>query len=214
MNNFIGFDKYKLSGAYHWNSIENNEEYIAQSSVIINEAINTNPKTILDIGCGDAAISGKLALLLPNSKVYGFDAEDSAIYCARSKIQELNITNIELNISLINSAKELYKDKTFEMVFSLDVIEHLPEPKELIDLFKYFQKDNTFFLLGTPLFIDKNFISPYHVIEYSKDEIKTMVGKHNIIQEWVLPGKRKHNTTKQKHFYEESYYMCKLFFKD
>ena len=214
MNNFIGFDKYKISGAYHWTAIQNNDEYIAQSNIIINEAVDNNYKSILDIGCGDGAISGKIALLLTESKIYGFDAEESAINCANIKIKELRLDNIKLNHSLISDAKELYYDKSFDMIFSLDVIEHLPNPKELLDFMRYYQKENSSILIGTPLFIHKDLVSPYHVTEYTKEEIRNLVGYSNISVEWILPGSRKNNLTKEKNYYEESYYICKIFFKD
>lgn len=215
MNNFIGFDKYKISGAYHWNSIETNKEYIAQSNIIIQEAIDNKPVSILDIGCGDGAISGKLGRLLPESSILGFDAEQDAVSCGIDKLLEFGITNVRLENKTITEAKNIYSDQKFDMLFSLDVIEHLPDPKEMIDFMRAFQNENTkSILLGTPLFIENELMSPYHVTEYTTDQIRSMVGIENIILEWILPGKRKNKITGEKRLYNKSYYICKILFKD
>lgn len=212
--NFIGFDKYTSLGAYHWDAIKVNDEYKSQSKIIIDEAIQNKVNSILDIGCGDGAICGTIATMLPESKIDGFDAERDAIICGNKKINDLKITNVTLNQSTIEESKNLYMGRSFEMIFSLDVIEHLPNPVEMIDFIKQFStKQTKTILIGTPLYISDELVSPYHVKEYTKEEIRKIVGSENIKKEWILSGKRRpSNNRSQKKTYEENYYICKLSF--
>lgn len=209
-NNFIGFNKYDISGAYHWDALNINEEYISQSNIIINEAINLKPSFLLDIGCGDGAIAGKLGMLLPESNIYGFDAEPTAVSCATKKLSQYNITNVTINNCNIEEAVSLYKYKNFDFIFSLDVIEHLPNPFELINFIKIFNPKNA--IIGSPLFSGEEYMSPYHIKEYTKDELISMIGKENILQEWILGGKRKSKVNHNKRFFEKNYYICKVCF--
>lgn len=206
--NFIGFDKYSLSGAYHWGAIETNQEYVAQSNVIIKEIIEDKASFILDIGCGDGAIAGKLGRLLKSSKIFGFDAEPEAINLANKKLKEFNILNVKLYQSFIGSANKELENIIFDSVYSLDVIEHLPNPYELINFIKNLNPRSA--IIGTPLFISEEFMSPYHVKEYTKEEILHLVGQKNIIKEWILPGNRKSKITGTKTNFLENYYICKL----
>lgn len=208
INNFIGFDKYKLAGAYHWNSINTNKEYIDQSNTIINQVVLGKYKNILDIGCGDAAIAGKLGQLLPNSKIYGFDAEPSAIECGTKKLKEYNISNVFLSNITIGEAKQQYCDLKFDFCYSLDVIEHLPNPHELVDFIKNINLNNC--IIGTPLFVGEEYVSEYHVKEYQIEELHSIFGRENIVNEWILSGNRK--SKKSKRFFEQSYYLCHLSF--
>jgi 2-polyprenyl-3-methyl-5-hydroxy-6-metoxy-1,4-benzoquinol methylase len=214
--NFIGFDKYTSLGAYHWDAIKINEEYRSQSKIIIDEAVENKVKTVLDIGCGDGAICGAIANLLPESQIYGFDAEEDAIVCGNRKINDFKIQNVSLNQFTIEESKGFYDGKTFEMIFSLDVIEHLPNPNEMIDFIRQIStKDTKTILIGTPLYISDELVSPYHVKEYTKDEIRNIIGSENILKEWILSGKRRpSNNRSNKKTYEESYYICKLSFEN
>lgn len=204
-NNFIGFDKYSKSGAYHWDAININDEYKNQSSIIIKYATENNFNYILDIGCGDGAIAGKLGLLCPSSKIYGFDAEQSAIDCAVQKLNEFSINNVFLTKCNIEEAISIY-DISFNLIFSLDVIEHLPNPQELLDFVSKYTCD---IIIGTPIFVGEEFMSPYHVKEYTQEELLKMFGD-SLQQEWILSGKRKSKYSGKKTFFEKNYYMCRL----
>lgn len=204
-DNFVGFDKYSKAGAYHWDAININDEYRSQSSIIIKYASENNFKNILDIGCGDGAIAGKLGLLCPNSKIYGFDAEESAISCGHEKLKEYSIDNVFLTKCNIEEAASIY-DVDFNLIFSLDVIEHLPNPQELLN---FVSKYNCDVIIGTPIFVGEEFVSPYHIKEFTREELLKMF-ENFLKQEWILPGKRKSKYSGQKSFFKENYYMCKL----
>lgn len=86
-------------------------------------------KTILDIGCGGGLISVPLSRL--GAKVTGIDADATAISVASQHAQSEN-----LSIDFINGAAEdlVAKNKTFDVVMALEVIEHVDNPALFVKL--------------------------------------------------------------------------------
>ncbi|MGF1588777.1 MAG: class I SAM-dependent methyltransferase [Pleurocapsa sp.] len=199
-NNFIGFDKYTKKGAYHWEELANDEYYRAKVEIVSSYLLREH--NCLDIGCGD----GAYAAFLANKCRYilGIDAEYEAIRLAKSKVSQAKITNCEFMqapISKIN-AKTLGVTEKFDLIYSMDVIEHLPQPEELLQAAVNIVKPMGLVLMGTPLFISPELVSQYHVKEFTIEEIRDLVSSYLFVQkEILLPIPRKDGQVHNDNFY-------------
>ena len=201
-NNFIGFDKYRKRGAYHWQEIVDNPDYRALIDTI--SGFLAPEQTVLDIGCGDGAYLGAVAGKIKAG--WGIDAEAVAIKLAREKFYERGITNCRVENLRIDQAKKFFahNGQRFDLIWSADVIEHLPRPGELLELILQVLKPAKLCLMGTPLYISDELVSPYHVKEYTREEIRAILNSClDIRQEIILPHMRKDGKT-----YSEGYYLA------
>jgi len=102
-----------------------------------------NLESVLDIGCRDARKLMKLLFPICN-EIYGIDHELYFInYCKKKyKLANFFVDDIE------NSNLNL--NKTFDLIISADVIEHLLDPDSLILYIKRFSHKNSYIILSTP----------------------------------------------------------------
>ena len=199
-NNFIGFDKYVKKGAFHWEELENNEYYRAKVEVV--ESYLSGEYSCLDIGCGDGAYAAYLADRC--KYVLGVDADYEAIRLAKSKVFEEKVIDcefIQTPISKINP-DNLDIESKFDLIYSMDVIEHLPQPEELLQAALNVVKPTGLVLIGTPLFITPELVSGYHVKEFTIEELRDVISPYLSIQkEILLPIPRKDGKVHDNNFY-------------
>lgn len=200
--NFIGFDKYQKHGAYHWKELTQNETYRGKLDAVAHFV--RDEYSCLDIGCGDGAYVYGLSSKC--KKIIGIDADYDAIRLAESKINEKGVTNcrcVQMPISKI-TLKNLNTDIHFDLVYSMDVIEHLPDPCELLQIAASIVKPHGLVLIGTPIFLSAELVSPYHVKEFTVQEMRDMFACYFCIkQEIVLPMSRTDGRT-----YDEGFYIA------
>lgn len=201
-DNFIGFDKYRKRGAYHWGELETNRDYRALIDAI---AQYLRPEhTVLDIGCGDGAYMGAVASRV--KAAVGVDAEPVAAKLANEQFRARSIENCEAHHLRIDQAKRRFAatGQRFDVVWSADVLEHLPRPQELLELAVQVVKPGGLCIIGTPLFISDALVSPYHVKEYTKSELRALFAPWlRIEKEIILAQNRKDGRT-----YNEAYYLA------
>jgi 2-polyprenyl-3-methyl-5-hydroxy-6-metoxy-1,4-benzoquinol methylase len=200
--NFIGFDKYRKAGAYHWREFQANPEYRALMTVF---AQYLKPDSnVLDIGCGDGAYLGNCAGMFAQGM--GIDAEPVAIELAKSKFSENRISNCAVMNLRIDEARVYFagNPRRFDVVWSADVIEHLPDPSELLMLAREVLAEGGLVLIGTPLFISDELVSPYHVKEFTTHEIRSLIEEFfHIDREHLLAQSRRDGK-----LYPDSYYIA------
>jgi trans-aconitate methyltransferase len=80
---------------------------------------------ILDLGCGDGAISAQLADLIPNGEVVGIDASHGMIEAAQSKARK-NLRFLLMDIDELNFANE------FDVVFSNATLHWIKDHRRLL----------------------------------------------------------------------------------
>jgi len=196
--NFIGFDKYHKRGAYHWCLIEKNEDYKKKIDFVI-QYVDKN-KTVLDIGCGDGAYVYKMS---PHCKqVIGIDADYDAIRLANKKLAQMNQKAFKCFQIPISRIDKVLGQELFDIVYSIDVIEHLPDPDELLNECARRVKPDGVVIIGTPMFISDALVSPYHVHEYGRSEIKSLLQNYFYInKDQILPIKKKDGKIYQEGFY-------------
>ncbi len=196
--NFIGFDKYRDHGAYHWRELEKNQEYRAKIQLL--EGLVKDGDACLDLGCGDGAYVYSLSKR--GAEVVGVDADVHAARLAGEQLARAGATNarcLHLALSQVDGAS--VGRESFDLVYSMDVIEHLPEPTELLDVACRMVAPGGTIAIGTPLYLGDHLVSEYHVKEYTRDEFEALVGSRlrldrvEILRDRRLDGK----------MYEESF---------
>lgn len=110
---------------------------ISQFKHILNYLNKKKPGKILDLGCGHGWL---LSALNNKWKKFGLDVSEYASKNAR-KYGEIFIGDIEN-----------YKEKNFDVISALHVIEHHPKPEKLISKARKLLKKNGVLILETPDF--------------------------------------------------------------
>lgn len=198
--NFIGFDKYLKHGAYHWRELAESAEY--RSKVDLIRPYLTPDGTCLDVGCGDAAyvyaLSGDTGLIV------GIDADFHAVQLANRELRSHGAKNalcLQLPISAV-SRQALDAPEGFDVVYSMDVIEHLPEPEQLLVAVDGVMRSDGVAIIGTPLYIRDALVSEYHVKEFRREEIRDLLTSTFAIEtEFVLPMTRLDGECHDQGFY-------------
>ena len=193
--NFIGFDKYARHGAYHWRELTHNGDYLSKADFI--RARVGKEDRLIDLGCGDGAYIFSLAGDVASIK--GIDADFDAARLANEQLVKNSVSNgdvEQLPLSRIGSTPGTAGP--FDLAYSMDVIEHLPQPEELLEAAARVVKPDGLVIVGTPLFIRDELVSPYHVKEFSQQEIHDiMVSRLEVLEEHLLPEMRSDGQTYQ-----------------
>jgi trans-aconitate 2-methyltransferase len=92
---------------------------------LIRELDLQGPERILDLGCGDGALSAHMADLVPHGEVVGIDASRGMIEAARSK-ERKNLWFLLMDINELN-----YTER-FDVVFSNAALHWIKDHKRLL----------------------------------------------------------------------------------
>ena len=129
-------------------------------------------KDILDCACG-IGWGSYLIASIGNNNVTSVDLSKEAILTAKNYFNHTNIDFINGDIDKIKI------NKKFDIICSFETIEHVQNPKKFLKvLYHYGKKDCTLFL-STPngnIFKSSNLPeNPYHVDEYTKNEMEKFI---------------------------------------
>lgn len=186
--NFIGFDKYAKHGAYHWRELSHNGDYRAKADFVRGRI--TESDRLIDLGCGDGAYIFSLAG--DATSVFGIDADYDGIKLARKNLKRAGVPNAgveQLPLSKVGATEST--SVLFDVAYSMDVIEHLPNPQELLEAAARVVRPHGLIIIGTPLFIREDLVSPYHVKEFTRAEIGAVLRSRLVVEEeHVLPEMR------------------------
>jgi len=111
---------------------------------------------VLDLGCGDGTHAGALRNNF-DGEIYGIDPSDDIIRKAEERYKDINFKTA--------SAYQLpYNDNFFDMIYAIDVIEHLKEPRKMLLEAKRVLKSGGVIIFQTPNYPIKRFYDFYNVI--------------------------------------------------
>ncbi|WP_249009416.1 methyltransferase domain-containing protein [Conexibacter sp. DBS9H8] len=86
------------------------------------------PRSVLDIGCGEAVLTSQWAQRLGDGRVVGVDLEDPklAAHWARQRQANLELSALDVTGGLP------YRDGEFDLVCATEVLEHVPAPERVV----------------------------------------------------------------------------------
>jgi ubiquinone/menaquinone biosynthesis C-methylase UbiE len=85
---------------------------------------DTNPKKILDIGCGTGETLTYLHTLFPRADLFGIDTSGDAVLYSHKRGHK--------NVLAANALSLPYSSNTFDTVLFLDVLEHIKDEKKAL----------------------------------------------------------------------------------
>lgn len=146
-------------------------------------------KSVLDAGCGAGQGSAYLARngarhvigvdISPEALAYACDC-----YISRERLRNLAFGRMDVT-------RLALRDQTFDMVTSIEVIEHLDEPERYVAEIRRLLQDNGLLILSTP---NKQISSPtpgsmwpHHVHEFYADELQALLERYfSDVELWGL----------------------------
>lgn len=99
---------------------------------------------VLDLGCGGGNVDGFLKSKFPKWDITGIDLSIEALRVARKNFPKVKF--IKQSVEKLD-----FKKGSFDLILSLDTLEHFKDPKKVVNLTSKLLKDNGLFYLATPL---------------------------------------------------------------
>lgn len=130
----ISFDKYEIKGPYHWaecfGPIHRINAYTIARYELILGALREVRKDdrVLDVGCGDAALSGLVAMRT-EAEIDGIDTSALSIELAQREFARRKLAG---RFAVVDGYNYPYKEGEFRAVICSDVIEHVQEPGDML----------------------------------------------------------------------------------
>jgi 2-polyprenyl-3-methyl-5-hydroxy-6-metoxy-1,4-benzoquinol methylase len=134
-------------------------------------------KRVLDLGCG--AGYGTNYLATRAASVVGVDISADAIGYARNRYSRGN-----LYFGIMDACNTAFLDNTFDIVSSLEVMEHLKDHRKYLFEIKRVLKPAGILLLSTPNRIvslkqgGSVTVNPYHIKEFTPQELQGLLGEY------------------------------------
>ncbi len=120
---------------------------------ILNRLSKKNTR-ILDVGCGEGTRLSNL--IRKSSHLYGIDASEYAIRRAKKQYPDIHFKS--------GNAEDLsYKNESFDVVYSAYVLEHLSNPRAVIDEMVRVTKNDGTIVLAAPNYGSPNRSSPVYL---------------------------------------------------
>jgi len=85
------------------------------------------PKSLLDVGCGEAVLTHKWAARIAPGRVVGIDLEDPVIQAEWEKRQAPN-----LEYRVMKAERMPFADGEFDVAAAIEVLEHVPDPEHTV----------------------------------------------------------------------------------
>ncbi|ODS40452.1 hypothetical protein BEH94_05955 [Candidatus Altiarchaeales archaeon WOR_SM1_SCG] len=175
------FDKYQLSGAYHWRQTDRswyNSEFnpplVARYEALM-KMLPHQAQTILDVGCGDGYLIYLASCKHAHIHLYGVDEDTLAVNLAK---EELKKHNCKSSIYCANVYHLPFQSTSFDAVLMADVIEHLDEQDRALKEVCRILRDDGILLLTTPNRQPYMKWDKLHVREYNAYELKILLKKY------------------------------------
>ena len=122
------------------------------------------PATVLEVGCGEGYMLDVVERAGLGAELTGVDISEPAIAEAKARLQDR--ATLEAR-----DARELADDgRTFDLVMMLEVLEHIPQPEQMLPILEQLTK--RYLLLSVPwepFFRGLNFLRGKHLSDWGND---------------------------------------------
>lgn len=118
-------------------------------------------KRALDAGCGSGAFDFEIASKF-DTRITGVDFNEEAVGFARRRAKEMKNDNLEFVTAACEDMP--FRDSSFDIVFSCELLEHLAEPAAALREMRRVLRAG-----GEAVFITQNWRSPWPVVEWLWD---------------------------------------------
>jgi ubiquinone/menaquinone biosynthesis C-methylase UbiE len=172
----IAFDKYAIKGAYHWTECFGpvhrlNAFTLARYEQVLSalRVHNLAPGArVLDVGCGDAALSGLIVMKL-GAQIDGIDVTPLSIELARSEFHKRKLPGC---FHAIGEYSYPFASDSFAAVVCSDVIEHVQKPADMLREMWRVLAPGGILAVTTPVRYTEKPLDPMHVQEWFSDEFR------------------------------------------
>ncbi|MBN2483465.1 MAG: class I SAM-dependent methyltransferase [Candidatus Omnitrophica bacterium] len=117
---------------------------------------------ILDVGCGDGALTGLINR--QGHPVWGIDVDKEGIRLAK---EQFGIHGLEGVFSAIEGSEYPFGDGEFDIVICADVIEHVKEPGAVLTEIRRVLSPGGWAIITTPIAVSDMPLGAYHVQEWT-----------------------------------------------
>lgn len=182
MKEEISFQKYRERGAYHWRNyfggiFEVDCFLRGRYQVVIHllkKATLDNASNVLEVGCGDGALSGLIYKTFKCS-VTGVDPSPDGIKFSDEMFTKHNFKG---SFEVSEGYRFNYPDGHFDFIVLADVIEHLQEPGTMLQELKRLLKDSGHLIITTPVRSTEFPEDKMHVREFYPHELVALCRKY------------------------------------
>lgn len=172
------FTKYEARGAYHWREIEAWWPHLysarlhALYSWFVDEVKTRQPALLVDVGCGDAALTDRMARATPG-RVVGIEPEPSGVQFARTALESAR-SPAEV---MLGRGEELpFATGTVDLVTMCEVVEHMEDVEPLSREAARVLAPHGALLVSTPQWQGPD-LRRFHVREYRGPELAETLGR-------------------------------------
>jgi ubiquinone/menaquinone biosynthesis C-methylase UbiE len=170
------FTKYEQRGAYHWKELahrlpgRHSSRLHAQYGWFVEQTRRIRPSFVVDVGCGDAALT-HLVAEATGARVVGIEPEPLGVELAREALAEAG-SSVEI---LSGSGEELpFEDDEVSLVIMSEVIEHVPVGEPLVAEAARVLTSTGSLLMSTPQW-QKAELREHHFKEYKAHELRELL---------------------------------------
>ncbi len=133
----------KVVDNYGWDNSEETNAHGYLLPKIVELVKSLKPSKVLDLGCGNGAVANHLSQL--GYDVTGYDADKQGI----EKANSLSLAKFKC-VSVYDEPNIRSNGDKFDLVLSIEVVEHLFLPKKLPEFANKVLLDNGYFIITTP----------------------------------------------------------------
>ena len=177
----LEFKKYARKGAYHWDEyfggLRRTNAYTKARYDLVVDCLRRSRigrgQRVLDVGCGDGALAGVVVERL-NCAVTGVDTSRLAIDFARREFAERGYLG---EFHLIDGYRYDFAAEPFDAVVCSDVIEHVQEPRTMLDEIRRVLRPGGVLVVTTPIRFTETPLDPMHVKEWFVGEFVAFCGE-------------------------------------